>query len=505
MRLPDRILLVALSAVPLAGCATSSLRLAPPAPDRPWVPATDQGGAIAPGSSARAAGPGAYTLPENRELTILPPPAAIDESRELGLSELIDIAQSSNPTTRVAWNEARNAALAVGIVESAYGPRVNATAIGGYRTSHGRASALGADADGNTDVTGGAAVLSVDWLLFDFGERRALRAAARQGSIIANIAFTAAHQRITHAVTLAFYADAAARARAGNVSRSVALAKDVQAAAEDRFKRGVGTVVEVAQARQVTAQAQLADVQAHGVLSDARLSLLTATGLSPFTRLTVLDVSGRPLTPALADPAEGAVSRALSRRPDMLAAFAAYKASLSNVEAAKATYRPKVFTSGNATYSHGDIDLTALPGAGEQLPTTNISSRRRSATILLGMTVPIFDGGVRDARLQQARDRADSAAAIIERTRDEAIREIAGANNALRTALSSYEASRVLVDAAKTTYDAAFGAYRNGVGTITAVAVAQAELLAADNASSDAYSASLSAAATLALAAGTLG
>src|SRR6266702_1450992 len=45
---------------------------------------------------------------------------AIDPRKTYNLAELIDIAQRSNPETRVAWERARMAAAAVGLTESAY-------------------------------------------------------------------------------------------------------------------------------------------------------------------------------------------------------------------------------------------------------------------------------------------------------------------------------------------------------------------------------------------------
>src|SRR6266705_2711119 len=48
------------------------------------------------------------------------------------LAELIDLAQRTNPETRVAWERARQAAAAVGLVESAYYPYLVAAAAGGY-------------------------------------------------------------------------------------------------------------------------------------------------------------------------------------------------------------------------------------------------------------------------------------------------------------------------------------------------------------------------------------
>ena len=79
------------------------------------------------------------------------------------------------------------------------------------------------------------------------------------------------------------------------------------------------------------------------------------------------------------------------------------------------------------------------------------------------------------------------------------------ANNALRTSLSAYIAAKAVTSAAKTTFDAALAAYRNGAGSITDATMAETQLLQAKNAATDAYSTALSAAATLALSTGSLG
>jgi hypothetical protein len=126
-------------------------------------------------------------------------------------------------------------------------------------------------------------------------------------------------------------------------------------------------------------------------------------------------------------------------------------------------------------------------------------------TVLGGVTVPLFDGGTRAALLEQAQSKSENAGLVLTRTRDEAVRQIVLANNALRTSLSAYNAAAAVVSAANTTFDAALAAYRNGVGSITDATMAETQLLQARNASTDAYSTALSAAATLALSTGSLG
>jgi len=490
----------------LVGCATSAIDMAPDHPDGPWVPATTAGGEIIPGAQALSpeSGHADYTLPVNTGLGNVPVTPDIEPEHAYSLAELIDIAQSNNSLTRTAWNNARETALAAGIAKSTYLPKLTASAVGGYQSTHDQESTLGLNLN-QTTAEGVISALSIQWLLFDFGERSAVINAAKQTSVIANIGFTAAHQQVIHAVSLAYYAEGAARARVETAARSLKNAQNVELAADARHAHGVGTVVEVAQARQATAQAQLLHVQAIGVAQDAYQALLSAMGISPLTRLKIADLPERKLPAAETDSIERIVADALGRRPDVLAAYAAQKASLENVRAARAEFLPKFFLSATGSYNSGHLDVTAIPSIGQSPGTVNLTGNRFGGTVFAGITVPVYDGGLRAAVLEQARAKADSASIALTHTRDEAVRQIVVAQNALRTVLSAYSASTALTAAAETTFEAAFAAYRNGVGSITDATVAETQLLQARNGSTDAYSAALSAAATLALAVGSLG
>jgi outer membrane protein len=505
MRRPEQAVAAALSLVWLAGCATSALDMAPERPDRPWVPATTESGEIIAGAPPGRPTAEGYVLPANPVLREVPSPPGVDTTRIYSLSELIDLAESSNPATRIAWNDARRAALAAGIAESAFLPNITATAIGGYQGSSGHQTALGTGSSDNSSLDGTVAALSLQWLLFDFGQRAAVVAAAKQGSVISNIAFTAAHQQLIYSVTLAFYNHTAARAHLNTATQSLKNAQAVQAAAEDRYRQGIGTVTEVAQARQGTAQANLVVVQATGGAQDAYLALITAMGISPLAKIKIADASGRKLSPSTAAPVESIISEALARRPDMQSAYAAQKASLANVRAARAELMPKFFLSTNGTYSTGNLNVTSLPSGGQQPPTVNINSSHLGGSILAGVTVPLYDGGTRDAQLARARAEAESADARMTQVREDAVRQIVLADNALRTSLTAYAASESLETAAQTTFDAALAAYRRGVGSITDATLAETGLLQAKNAVTDAYSTALSSAATLALTTGALG
>ncbi|NVN42114.1 TolC family protein, partial [Ameyamaea chiangmaiensis] len=472
--------------------------------------------------------PPGYVLPSDTRLAPREATPDLLPTRAYGLADLIDIAQSANPSTRRAWNAARDAALGVGIARSALLPRLTASVVGGYNNSTdsganpsiSNAGTAGdvanAGLNGLTTATGGVSnrthgagevqTLGLEWLLFDFGAREATIDAARHAQIASNVLFTAAHQKVIYTVATAYYTHAAATARVGLLRQGRDNAQAVLAAAQARLQQGQGTIVDVAQARQATAQAELRLVQADGDAQNTLLDLLNAVGISPETPLRTADVGGRPLGPEAGRLSHDMVRQAVARRPDVLAAYATADAARAQVSAARRAFLPKIFATGNVAYSTGRLALSSVPGVGsDSTPTLNLSSNRFSSVILGGITVPIFDGGTRAALLRQAQDRADSADATLRQTRDESVKQIVVAENSLHTGLSAYAASAALLDASRVSYEAAFAAYRNGAGSITQATVAQNGLLDATLARSDAYYAALIAAASLAFATGALG
>lgn len=414
----------------------------------------------------------------------------------LTLPELIDLAQRRNPLTRIAWEQARQAAAAVGMAEALYLPMISAVVVGGVQ----RAESPLPYAVGNIDTvrttaSGVIPALTVEWLLFDFGERAAAVEAARQLSFGANVQFQAAHQRLIQGVALAYYHYDAARTRTQVTTETLANANTVLQAVQARQAAGLATTVELAQVRQQVAQARLLQVQAQGVERDTYQALIAATGLPPETRITVARLPERHLLPTLHDETEARLRRALAQRPDVLGSYAAAQAAHQGVMAARAAFRPKVFLAGIAAHIRNDLNVNGLSFLGQPIST---------AGVLLGVALPLYDGGLRDQRLSAAQSRADEAVAVWRQAQESAVLEMVMASNALRSALEAHHAAQAWVEASSTTYNAALEAYEYGVGTLTLATEAVTDLLAARMAEVDAYAGALAAAATLAHATGQL-
>src|SRR5215469_16006038 len=117
-RMPFRSRRIALAGLLLLGACNDTSELAPASPDSPWKFELSQ---EAPAGTVPAVSARRFTVPENTAVQ-LPTPADIDPNRVYPLVDLIDIAQRRNPTTRVAWEQARQAAINVGIARAAYLP-----------------------------------------------------------------------------------------------------------------------------------------------------------------------------------------------------------------------------------------------------------------------------------------------------------------------------------------------------------------------------------------------
>ena len=470
----------AAGALLLTGCATERLDLAPPSPSQPWTPGP-------PSESYRNHD---FTLPADPAAAALTPQVAIDPQMAYPLPALINLAQQKNPDTRIAWEQARQAALAVGMVEATFLPMLSASVIAGYqklRTPLPHSIGNYSDIDSTNSAV--VPALGLQWLLFDFGQRSALAEGAQHLSWAANVAFNGIHQKIIHDVTHTYHLYGAALSRSKINVEMLKNSQMILDAAQDKRRNGVATVIEVAQAQQLVAQAQLNVVLAQGMEDDSRQALLRAVGLSPLSDIKVAYNEATPLPETVPRPTEAMIKQALSQRPDVLASYATAQAARSAVKATEADFLPKVYLAGALASGHARFETDGLPAATPQTSSSNI---------LLGVRVPLYDGGIRLARVQEAESRLNVANEGLQKIQDDAYREIVIASNTLRSALESNRAALHLVKTASVTFDAAVEAYRNGVGTVTVANEAANGLLTAEQLQIDARASVFIAAANLA-------
>jgi outer membrane protein len=410
------------------------------------------------------------------------------------LPALIDLAQRTNPETRVAWEAARAAAAAVGLAESAYLPQLSLEALGGYeQTPLAAPKNLVPKGYFISDSREIIPSLALKWLLFDFGRRAANLEAARADSFVANAGFTAVHHRLVLDVTQSYFALGAARGRLRAARKALATANTVEEATTAKRERGLATIVALTGAQRLTAQARYAVAAAEGADRTALAALVAAIGIPAATPLEVVDGGALPLPAAPQQSITATVNAALAHRPDIIAALGNVDAAQASMKAAQRAYRPTIGLSARAIYNFGSL-------SSDGGPTSTVD--RSGESILLNFSMPLFDGGERADRISMARAKLRESQANLELTRDGVAQQVVQAYDGLLTSLAEYAAAEALQQAANTSYDAALHSYQQGVGTFTDLASEENAVADAERQVEDAQAGAHSAAAALAFAVG---
>lgn len=490
--------------VGLTGCATGALDRAPVSPEQPWMdpqlakptaatsPADASEHNIAD-SASRDNSFAVAKVPGIKGLAHAPP---LDPAKTYALLDLIDLAQKNNPQTRSAWNRAREAALGVGMVEATFLPVLSANVLAGYQRTTFPSQLVIGPREFATDVSGVVPGLALGWLVLDFGKREALLEAAKELSRAANILFNAEHQKVIWMVTTRFYDYNLARERVNLAQDGLVNQQKIAQATRARLQAGMATTVEVALAEQGVMQARLYLVNAQGLERNAYLGLLAAVGLSPTTTLRVAADSSQRATTALKaniQITDQMIQEAIASRPDIAASYAAMKAAQANIKVVESDFFPQVYLGGFLANSNTSFNLQGLPGFTQQANATGV---------LVGVTLPLFDGGLRSARLIGAQVRSEQASQQFDQLQKDAVREIVLAQTVLNSALESAATAKSLVGTAQIAYDAALASYREGLATMTMVTQAAQGLLGARQALLDANVACEVAAANLGFAMG---
>jgi outer membrane protein len=126
---------------------------------------------------------------------------SIESDKTYSLAELIDLAEAHNPETRVAWENARAQAAALGIARSELFPSLSAVALSGVNRTE---VPLGSQFYRQT-VPVVEASLDLSYTIFDFGARRGRIAAESARVLAANFAFNDIHRKLIYQVQQAYY------------------------------------------------------------------------------------------------------------------------------------------------------------------------------------------------------------------------------------------------------------------------------------------------------------
>jgi outer membrane protein len=398
--------------------------------------------------------------------------ASIDPQTRYDLPELVDLAERLNPETRVAWEKARQAAIAVGLVQSEYAPILSLNALGGYHSE-----ALPAPKDVapsgffRTDLEQVRPTLSLEWLLLDFGRRESTLDAAKQRLLAANLGFNRKHQEVVYRVRHAFVSLASLNAKIAVAQSALDSARAVRDAAESQLENGLATMPEVALARQQEAQAafDLEDVSSLARVAQVRLA--DGIGVSPTTPIQLSETSALPAPAALEESVEAVIDRAFEQRPDLIARVAALRASEAEVRRARTGHYPTLALVADLGLLAARVKIT-----GGNQPTGWFSATEPGYGVGLALRWNLLEGGATRRRVELAESARRAAESEVAEARDRAVSDVWTAYTDVKLAVRRLDTATALVTASQQSYEATLESHRQGLETLTNLLVARREL-----------------------------
>ncbi len=384
----------------------------------------------------------------------------IEPDKIYSLAELIDFAEAHNPETRVAWENTRAQAAALGIAKSELFPTVAAIAVAAeQRKMDGFASQYY-----RQTVTDLETSLNLTYTIFDFGARRGRINVEKARLLAANFGFNDVHRQLIYDVSQAYYRLLNAAGQEEAAGANLVNAQAVQQAAEERLRNGLATLPDVLEARSATAQAQY-DLQAVlGAEQIARGDLATFLGTPAATRIRVQPLNELPTPESVSETAEEAIERALQQRPDLLAQAAEIRLAQAERQQARSGFFPVL----KAAVGTGPVSPYILQ---QNLPWGHTTDLAGSASFNLTWTV--FDGGARRNRLAESEAHIRQAEAQVAAARDRIEDQVWAAYANLNTAFRQREAATALLGAATQSYSAALESYNYGLRNLLDVTNAQ--------------------------------
>ncbi|HVX39798.1 MAG TPA: TolC family protein [Gemmatimonadaceae bacterium] len=416
-------------------------------------PPSLQGAAPAPATASTLWQPSAaVTAAARRDATPVTPPP--DSLQQLTLAQVVDLALRNSPATRLSWAQARAAADVYGSSEGRYYPTLNAGITG--------ARQLTLAAAGRTAIerTTYGPSLSLSYTVLDFGARSGTIDVARQTAIAADLAHNATVENTILQVESAAFAYLATRAERDAQKSAVALAQAALDAANERHRVGLATIADVLQAQTALSQAQLQLESLEGGLQIARGTLAVGMGLPANASYEVPDVPATDSARFVTESVDSLIAYALRSRPELAQARAQAQAAASQIRVARSGYFPSLALTGNTS------------NQGSNVPTFS----GHSYALNLGVSVPLFNGFSNQYDAAAASENYQAALARTAQTRQQVIQQVFTSYYTLRTATDRVHTSRDLLASATQSETVARERYKEGVGSIVDLLVAQSAL-----------------------------
>jgi outer membrane protein TolC len=381
-------------------------------------------------------------------------PPAPTNLRQLTLAEVVDLALRNSPATRLSWSQARAAADVYGSSEGRFFPNLSA----GIAATRTRTIATPGRPAGERTQYGPS--LSLAYTVLDFGGRSGSVDVARQTAIAADLSHNSTVDNTILEAEAAAFTYLSTRAQRDAQKAAVDLATAALDEASERHRVGLATIADVLQAQTARSQAELQLETLEGSLQVTRGALAVAMGLPANTPFEVPDVPATDSVHFITQSIDTLIDLAVRNRPELASVRAQAAAAASQIRVARSGYLPALAFTANGANNASTVSTFAGP----------------TYTLNIGVQVPVFSGFSNHYDVAAASEDYRAALARSEATKQQVIQEVFTAYYTLRTSTDRVRTAHDLLASATQSETVARERYREGVGSIVDLLVAQAAL-----------------------------
>jgi outer membrane protein TolC len=391
--------------------------------------------------------------------TVMKPADAANPAapRQYTLAEVVDVALRNSPATRLSYSQARAAADVYGSTEGRWYPTITA----GVAAQ--RSLSVAAQGQNSVQRTQYGPTLSLQYTVLDFGGRNGSIDVAKQTTVAADLTHNATVENTILLVEGSAFSYLSTRAQRDAQRSAVDLAAKALDAANERHNVGLATIADVLQAETAHSQEQLELQTLEGQLQLTRGSLAVAMGLPANAAFDVPDLQAVDSVHFIAESVDTLIDLAVKSRPELAASRAQAAAANSQIRVARSAYLPSLGFTGTGGNTRSNIS----------------SFQGNSYNLNFGVSVPVFSGFSNQYDVAAASDNYQAAIARTETTKAQVIQQVFNAYYLLRTATNQVRTSRDLLASATKSEEVARERYREGVGTIVDLLIAQSALATA--------------------------
>lgn len=409
------------------------------------------------------------------------PAETLEKKEPYSLAELMAIALKNNPQTRASWAKALSSAASYGQKQSVFfpnitgsfnatrarQPEIEATTVITPQSISGASQSTAAlnSGKGATDIYFGTwgPMLSLSYLLFDFGTQKAQVEAARYSLEQAQFNYNDTIQSLLKTVITDFYSYLYQKELLQANIANVLNAELSLEATEQGLNSGVRPISDFLQAKTQLLSQKTNWAAQKQELEIAFANLLTDIGLPSYMSLKTPELPKQLPKNDLILPLETLISIGIQNRADLLSAESALRSQEQMVKMTKRQVLPQL------NYQF-EIGKTYFSFDG------NVTHDKYNFVSTFNLSMPIFSGFYYRNAIKQAESNVVLAEETLKELQLKAMKEITVAHSNIHTTFETLNWSAEFLSAAEEQYTVALTGYQQGTQTILDLISAQTSL-----------------------------